>query len=797
MHRRLAPWFVLLGSLAVAQTPRVTVEGRIVEVDGTPIAGATIGVPGENSQVSGSDGRFSIELGGERLLAGDDQLVLSARDRVSFRMPVSTMLWNAESSGLLRQHMVALGDVRLPRGVNFRGRVRSADGTALAGVRIRALDELTGHARWQSGFGGVVTSQKDGRFVLSGVFDRAMRITFEADGHYRDVVRAAAIESPLDLRLEPSGFVTGPLPTMDGAPFDGWIRIHSEFLDEEPDCVRVRGERYSIGVSTRGRFRVLGMCKSGEIAWQSDVLDGPKEGVELHELDIGPDAMRLRAVDAATGAPVESVRATVNWWIAEADLRATSALLATLVRTSPAANPRLPPPQFEREAGIVAVSAPGYATLVQPVKFEAGGEVVVRLEPEASIAGTVVDARGEPLASCVVSCNAVDPQSRCPVQLARTGADGKFSFRALRHEKYMLYSEAAPGVATGFARCDVRELDLDDVRLEVPDGLTVSGVISGFDITPGCRVLLFAGTGKDVQRDAPRIGILDLDPWRLDGVLSAPIGADGSFELTGCVSGDARLVLFVPAPPRSGAPMRLPIWAGEIVIGKNRLEIDASPHRLSSLVGKVKAPDAVLAAGRLVVLAREVRANRGFAPAEQQVGLARWRLVGGDGAFELALPPGEHTVEVVDCVTGIPMMQRDARAQVQSRAGAVEKLDIAIDVVEVEVRFVRAGGGRTLVDHLTVGVGQPEGPWSWEMTVFGGGTYGTAGVFVEGRRESATFFAPPGTLKLGFHRVSKLDKGSAQLDQDQGTTTVEIGAGPSQVVELQVPPARELGDAPK
>ena len=788
--RTLLLLFLGLPTAALAQLPQCTVKGRVVDLGGAAIAGAEIGVPGARGTHSRDDGRFDLELPGESTSPAVEQIVLAKDGYVSYRLPVRPMLSGAVAKGIADHLIVNLGDVRLPPGVTYRGRVRGAHGEALASVRIRAYDELSTQTDWEAGWGGVAVSQDNGRFVLPGVFDRAMRIEFDADGYYREVVRAAAIGSPLDIRLEPSGFVSGPLPPIDGTPFDGWVQLYGEFLGEPCAEVRAQGEHYRLGVPTRGRFRVLGMRPSGEVAWQSDVLAGPGEDVVLRPIEPPSGGMTVRSVDADTGAPLTDLRVAALTWNPELPATMRSSLLGSLARVTPQRAPRVRP-SFSGLDLFVAVQVAGYEPRIERVKFEADGEVLVRLRPAGLIAGCVVDSKGAAVADCALECLPVGEDRLAAPTSVRTRADGTFAIGGLARECFRL--RAARSAASPIAErvCDLRQsAKIEDLRLELTDGVTLSGTVAGIGLPMGCRVLLDMGRTDKGDTDAWMAEARNPDPWNLEDVVSVPVAADGKFAIAGCGRGRARLELFVPAPPRAGAPLRLPLWDGAIGASPLELALDASAHRPGLLRGTLHVDGAAIPGGRLVVLARGVREGAGFERSRQQLARMHWQLAGEDGTFSLPLPPGSFRIQVVDCVTGVSLIRPEEQETVEVRPAATLVRDLGLKLVEVEVRFTVPGGGPALVDHLTVDAGREQD--SYEPTPFGGGTYGYAGVYVEGRSDSARFFVSPGPVHLELDGLSKLGAGTASTCRGRGTAEAVAEVGAKLQIELQLDPPADL-----
>jgi hypothetical protein len=124
--------------------------------------------------------------------------------------------------------------------------------------------------------------------------------------------------------------------------------------------------------------------------------------------------------------------------------------------------------------------------------------------------------------------------------------------------------------------------------------------------------------------------------------------------------------------------------------------------------------------------------------------------------------------------------------------GASLQQDLAIDLVEVQVRCEAAGRkqlGAERVEVRTTEQGQ------WEMTMFGGGRYGSPGVEIDQQTRSARLFLPPGTFHLRAGVGASPTGGTFQWGNEPAAdVAIEATMGKVNEVTLELPePADPTG----
>lgn len=762
------------------------VHGRVLDENGMPLPGAGIhlGLMVEVSRPeglrepmarTGDDGRFAVAID-EGTLA--DLLLITAPSRVAFvdTRPASRIFDEVGAE-------LAIGDVRLPPGVECRGRVRDDRGEPVVGAIVSAVDALAPGFYAEPSLGGLAQTDDDGEFVLPAVFARAITLQVCAPGCFDHELRCVAPDAPLDVRVERSGYVEGFVRDVDGAPYDGLVGLQYEWLRGQISLDRVVAGRFRVLVRHRCRFGAWVGDPTGVVA-PGPVLDGPAQDVQLRFAPPPDDqCVRVRAVDA-DGRAVGGVRAWLERhrfstsWVREPEplrwsLRAAWADGAV----------RLPPPGFDQgEQGHAYVTAPGFASkLLRDVSWASGSEHVIPLDRESRVVGRVVDGgTGLPAGRVLLHATRAGAPHRAtpPVEAAgRTAADGTFVLEGLtagiwnvraEHEQ-----EAGSAVET---QVTVRAVATHDgIELRLPPRHAIAGRITGVEPGPGWRV------GRRRQR--PRNAWWErgdgvLASWNLDG--SVPLPADGTFRLEGCADGRHALVLFVPQPVRQGAALRIPL--GEVAVrGEDQhVEIDAGPHRPALLRGTLRVQGADLPDGRLAVVAHPVRDPSAWFD-ERDV---HWSLATTDGRWTIPVAPGEYRFEVVDLFTGIRLLEHGETIRVAAGELATIDLTARVGTVHVVLRSTSAqhgGCGLIVATGLNWGLMDPE--------LFGRTRFGRAGLPIDGSTTRARLVVPACRFRL------EVEGGAARFAHDAigwnnwplARTDVAVQPGETVRVDIDVP----------
>jgi hypothetical protein len=803
---------LLFGTMLPAQEtapgnrqPSLRIRARVLDADGQPLAGAGL-VSGSAEAVTTSaalthpDARCTKEgtLVHELPLPADELsptvLLIAAPGKVAFRLPNLSQRLRGRGTN---PEELDLGEIRLPNGHSQSGRVRNAGGMPIAGARICAVDCLATYPWLTPAYGSQAITDERGVFVLPGVFADAMVVDVQAAGYYDRHFPWAHLGTPLDVRLEASGFVEGTVLAADGEPLACSVAISSEYLGVQQHFMPTQLGRFRLPVGKPGRFKVTAYLDGWQAVADSSLLHGPATGIELRCDADDAQSFVVRAVDAATEAPVAAIRASVFW--ADADLDAS--LESTLQRlTWPSGRDgkvRLPPASAASEKGIVCVLAAGHAPFYQPkVAHQPGKPFVARLVRESRVEGRIVDAAtGRPMAGVQVTCEREERRKGAPGTASaappstRTAADGSFVIGGLAAGDYVVVARRPTGTARVKKKVVLpAEIVERDLTLELPVGVAVTGKVSGLDAARGWQLQLSVANN---DRDASpfETGADLLEAWNQAGAVA--IG-DGTYRFEHRAPGTEQLFLVVPQPPRHGAALRIPV--GKVTIDSTDVafDLDLTAHRPGSIAGKLAVTGVEIPFGRLAVVAtRLVGGDPTMVTHAEQLRRRHWALAADDGSYTIPVAPGSYSIEVVDVATGVVLLPTDETIEVV--AGKRVTRDLAIPLATLRIRFEHEPAGPLPAQRLSVSIGK-ELHYSDHVTLFGGGTWGSPGVDLIGVDRDAPLFVPPGTVRLQVQGgVTRINRGSVTFGGDvPQQQAFEAAAGKEETVTLKLPAPKPL-----
>ncbi len=184
--------------------PAVRMSGKVVDLEGNPVAGARVsatseGADGVNgSGRSGADGTFEIDA----LVAGSYRVTAQTFDRKYGRSETKGV--SGDATGLV---------LTLPRALEIRGRVVGVDGGVPAERGfVSAADPSgagpPGRARWE----------EDGTFVLTGLSEGTYTLRATVPGKFEGTASAAAGGTGVTLRLEAASATNPPRPPQPVGP---------------------------------------------------------------------------------------------------------------------------------------------------------------------------------------------------------------------------------------------------------------------------------------------------------------------------------------------------------------------------------------------------------------------------------------------------------------------------------------------------------------------------------------------------------------------------------------------------
>jgi hypothetical protein len=773
------------------------IRARVLDAEGQPLAAAGL-VIGPTDAVtttaaltrpharSAKDGTLVHELSLTTEELAPFTMLIAAPGKVAVLCPYPVSKWRYLSRATGE---VDLGDIRLPNGHNLSGRVRDAAGAPIAGARICAVDCLATYSWLEPSYGSQAITDERGVFVLPGVFAEAMVVDVTAAGFFDRHFPWTNLATPLDVQLEPSGFVEGKVVAADGKPLACSVMLTSEFLGAQRQFVPAPSGSFRLSLGKPGRFRVTAYLGSQHAVAESSLLHGPATGIELRSEPDDSQSFVVRAVDATRGEPIAAIQAAVFWFPGDLDTTLESILLGQVQPAASDGKVRLSSAPAAARQGVVCVLAPGHAPFFQAhVEHQPGEPFVARLVPESRVAGRVVDAAtGKPLSGVTVTCErevrkATGRTFAAPPS-AQTGADGAFSIGGLGAGKYVVVARRTAGTSR---RRKVVELESAsehrDLTLELPIGATVTGKVTGLDAGGGWQLLLGA---DDPNQDGKYVtGGSLLDAWNRDGAV--PI-VDGACRFEQRAHGTEPLFLVVPMPPRHGAALRIPVT--KVTIGSDEVafEVDLTAHRPGSIEGKLSVTGAEIPFGRLAVVATpRLQGDPQNGDHAEQIRSRHWSLADGDGRYAIPVAPGSHSLEVVDVATGVVLLSPGEPIQVPA-AKRIQH-DLAVVVAALRVRLPDGPARPLPAQRVRVLLGD-EQRYSGKITLFGGGTWGSPGIDLIGVDRDAPLFVPPGTVRLQVHGgATRIARGSVTFGGDTAEPQAfEAAAGKLETVTLELP----------
>ncbi|MFK7741719.1 MAG: carboxypeptidase-like regulatory domain-containing protein [Planctomycetota bacterium] len=805
--------------------PKIHIRVRVLDEHGAPLAGAglAVGLSGDTTSDealdapvarSDADGRMShtLERRGALAMPGVEAWI-AAKGRVPFRVVLS---WLAAAPNETDRE-TALGDIRLPRGIQLTGRLRARDGSAIANASVFANDLLNTDSVGP-GYAARTTSNKDGVFRIRSTFSSGMSLDLNANGYYHEHIPWVRAGTPLQFAMEPSGFVQAtvafsardlkPGAQAEGTgdePFSGFATVIGEFsrlAGQRATPVEVQNGTLRIGVSTRGRFRIAVYDRYTMPFGQSAILAGPTdEDVRINPLHQARKTLTVRARDEATAEPIV------------AGLRAASIPLPDVSDWLQAylANSSLPGNKegrvrlfqsLEGSIGSVYAVADGYAPLIiEGVALMPGAKIVTKLFAAASIRGKVVRANGgKPIANARVSWRRIGDQvegetvalprgAKCMTQHAavHTTAQGAFSCEDLMPGQYEVTASWSEGsvqatrqVAVGTGKA------VSDLSIELEEGITCIARIDGLSQRhPHARVLRVRPAGaKDGESRPTKLQA----PWLIAGSL---VSADDRAEFPHLAEADLQLRLVVPVPPRNGYAIQVPLRRtddrqqnGDTV----EWTYDLAASLPGFVTGKVQVDGTDVSLARFVVYVfDEPRAEPGHI--SSAAGVCHFGAVAPDGSFSVPCGPGNKKLAVVDIATAVLLHVHKEQVQVPA-GGHSKNVLLKPTITQLDVRWSGADGRRIPIEGLAASSTRNDELGHHLGTLLS--SVGRRGVMYNGATPAVpiTLIVPVGEVSLQPYygtNVLELQKISYSSDDDPTPTKIQCAGGERNVVTLPAP----------
>jgi hypothetical protein len=330
---------------SVASIERVTLVGRVVDVDGHPLQAVVVVAEGDAYRVpieldeiveqfdeletertrTDDDGRF--RFGPELDLAHGAELYVGAVGHVPLRLDRLPHDASTNEAGT-----VDCGALCLARGISASGRVVDRAGNGVPGAEVR-LAIVSGEQTFEMDVKGraplVATSGVDGGFTLDGLAPGPFTLLFDAPGYVTArASRIAAQGAPTSLQivLEPGARLVGRIVGREPTTGDSYGALRVELRpgadsDEPVLDPRARYQRLrSASVGADGAFEVAGLLPdmAHTLIVTTELPNGRSRRVpEVAALTLAPatrmvdvpwrtlGSATLRVVDGTTGAPIE------------------------------------------------------------------------------------------------------------------------------------------------------------------------------------------------------------------------------------------------------------------------------------------------------------------------------------------------------------------------------------------------------------------------------------------------------------------------------------------------------------
>jgi len=580
-----------IAELEIVLERGATVEGRVSNSRGEPVAGATLRV-GPSRGESDPDGYYRLE----GVAPGPAELEL--------RHPAHARTVRA----LEIEPGTNVENVVLEAGFEVAGRVLASSGEAIEGARVELVNEAAWERRRLS-----ATSDDEGHFRLEDVAEGRYRVAVAKAGWAEaDPGRSLRVEDGpvegVELRLEPAARVHGRLLGLDFDEISSVeVRAEAEKRPERAGQVDYEGH-YEIRDLGPGVWHLRARLAGGRRQAEARVAIEPGMGELERDLRFGGGFTFTGRV-VYGGEPLAGTRVSLSGFDSAAERSGTTDHLGGF--------------RFEDlGAGRYRLSLNHPRELVSHNRYvDVEGDLDLEIElATARLSGRVIDgASGEPVAEAVVYAQVLLGEAGTdagPLLAFGSGRDGAFS---------------VPRLAAGRHRVRAEKDGYTPVE-EIVD-VAVGEVIEGLELelfpTAGLELVLRLAAGSVPETAV--VGIYD-DAGRL--VLSeGRYGqADGRFRFSRVPPGTWRVAVVAPG----GAPTSL-----RATVPSEPVEITLAPA--TRLEVRVPALLERNLNGTLQILGPDGRPFELVAPGGA---IERaWPLVGGAGAVE-SVPPGVWTLRV-------------------------------------------------------------------------------------------------------------------------------------------------------
>ena len=221
-------------------------------------------------------------------------------------------------------------------------------------------------------------------------------------------------------------------------------------------------------------------------------------------------------------------------------------------------------------------------------------------------------------------------------------------------------------------------MQLEGLSVKVPAGAAVQGNITGMKITEGSAAVMLQLPKLNL---GPNSGMAQVRPTE---IAEQALADDGAFHFDNLALGNYVLAMRLPARPRCGPPITMPIEPMRVRAKGIQGDFDASEDVPGQISGTVRFPQASVPFNQLVVVARQVTDRRGSILA---IGRNNYNgprsFVGPDGRFSLTTSKGRYLLALIDL--GSDLAIASTTEPIPSHGSA--DCEISVPMAQIRVRL--------------------------------------------------------------------------------------------------------------
>lgn len=458
----------------VVLRPGRRIEGRVLDAEGTPVAGQHVGLVGAN----GDRERLVGDSGGHKGSYGEEEDAYTddlGRFRFSDLAPGSYTLSARLPGGEIPPREVALGsdadvsgvDLRVPDGRDLVVRVRDARGDALAQAFVSAFGpEWQGVSGTTDAKGTVTLRVTQGTWKVGVLWSRELDAKGRNLLDVSDVVASDA-DDDIEIRLEDAGLLSGVVRDGSGAPLARAL-VGAFAPGRAPSAMVTDAEgRFSLQVAATDVYAVR-VTGQHDAARPGEILEmiGERLGVRAGDTEVTvvarpapKDRTLTIVVEGPDGAPVVGARVSVAGW------SGTTRTLATVeggrVEVGDLSS---------RPVDVEAGPDDGHADVwirASPQKVVPDGQTVrMRLRVGAVVSGVVLRADGRPAGDVEIGGHGTPSEGPGDDWGATPDAEGRFRL-LVDPEVSLPLIVTVRGGGGAAARVEVPRLDGSEVSIRL------------------------------------------------------------------------------------------------------------------------------------------------------------------------------------------------------------------------------------------------------------------------------------------------------------------------------------------